>query len=84
MHLYNHDQFLAKMKRADDIFNTAGDKERMEKRLSALVDGRRIMSLRPDVSGTRIGEIKNAVRDFIIAAEFNVSQDVVDKLIMSY
>lgn len=83
LHLYNHDQFLSKMQRADDIYNNAGDKVAMEKRLAAFVDGRRIMTLRPDVSGVGIGAIKDAVRDFIISQDFNVTQEEVDKLILS-
>ncbi len=76
-HLFDKQAFERKMKYVEDLFQKFGDTAAFEAKMGALVNGQMIMALVPGVKGKDIGRIKDAVRDWIIENEFNVTVDQV-------
>jgi tRNA nucleotidyltransferase/poly(A) polymerase len=74
--MYNKQNLDRDMDHADDVLQTFGKKEEFEKKMSAFVDGKLIMSLVPKIHGIDIGKIKDAAREMIIAKSFVV--DVIE------
>ncbi len=81
LHLFDPVEFQKKMDKVEEIFRKFGDTQAFEARMSALIDGKMIVELLPDIKGSTIGFVKNQVRDWIIEHEFNVTADqVLDKI----
>lgn len=72
-HLFDKDTFERKMKYVEDLFNKFGDTAAFEAKMGALINGQMIMALVPGIKGKDIGRVKDAVRDWIIENEFNVT-----------
>jgi hypothetical protein len=77
LHLWNEPAFVARMQRVDEIFVTTQAQEEREARLSALIDGRRIMELRPGTEGKEVGRIKDAIRQVILTRNYQVTPEEV-------
>lgn len=74
------ESFSNDMQRVDQIYKTFGEKEEFERRMAELIDGRLIMQVL-NIQGPEIGRIKNAIREWIIENDFNVTrEDVIEKL----
>ena len=80
--LFEPEKFDKKMAHADTVMQKFGKKEEFEKKMSAKIDGKLIMSLIPGVQGTEIGRIKNAVRDWILEKGFDVTPEEVKAKIL--
>lgn len=74
---FNPEEHANKMSKVEDIASKFGEKQAFEKRMSGYVDGRMIMNILPKIKGTDIGVIKNAVREWIISKDFNVTPEEV-------
>ena len=83
LHLFNPESFAAKMNKADQVFQRYGDAREFEARMSALIDGKLILSLVPGAKGPRVGVIKDAVRDWIVERQFEVTPEQVREKIVS-
>tara|TARA_R110000765_G_scaffold168497_1_gene273556 strand:+ start:28457 stop:29938 length:1482 start_codon:yes stop_codon:yes gene_type:complete len=70
--MYNKQNLDRDMDHADDVLQTFGKKEEFEKKMSAFVDGRMIMSMVQGIKGADIGKIKDAAREMIISRSFDV------------
>jgi tRNA nucleotidyltransferase/poly(A) polymerase len=82
---HDDESFSNKMQKVDHIHKTFGEKEEFEKRMALLIDGKLIMQVLPNVKGPDIGIIKNAMREWIIENDFNVTRDdVIEKLKTEY
>ena len=78
---FDANAYADKMNKVEDIANKFGAKQDFEKRMSGYVDGRMIMNILPKIKGTDIGVVKNAVREWIIAKDFDVQPDEVTEYI---
>lgn len=74
---FDPNEYETRMNKVEDIANKFGAKQDFEKRMSGYVDGRMIMNILPKIKGTDIGIIKNAVREWIITNDFNVTPEEV-------
>lgn len=82
--LFNPDQYNAKIDRVDKLVARLGDKEKFEKRMAQLINGKMIMELLPGIDGKQIGAIKNNIRDWILQKDFNVSAEEIKQKILEY
>jgi tRNA nucleotidyltransferase (CCA-adding enzyme) len=79
--LFDPTKFQQKMDHVEALYQKYGDSKELEARMSALIDGKLIMSVIPGIQGAQIGLTKNAIRDWILDNEFNVTaDDVVNKI----
>ncbi len=81
-HLWNPAAFEQKMAKADQLVAQHAQWLEHEQRISALVDGRLILSLLPTAEGSQVGKIKARVRAVIEARNFQISPDEVRELIL--
>jgi hypothetical protein len=75
MHLWDEPAFTARMQRVEEIFVKAQAEQPREARLSALIDGRRIMDARPDLAGKEVGRVKEVIRGKIEARDYQVTPE---------
>lgn len=81
LHLFNPAEFEAKMAKVEEIFKKFGDTQAFENRMSALINGKMIMDIVPNIEGKKIGKVKNQIRDYIISKQFEVSaEEIVDMI----
>ena len=77
LHLFDEKEYDSKMEHIENLYNTFGKKQEFEKKMSELINGQMIMQIVPGIKGPEIGKIKDAVRQWIVDAQFQVTQDQV-------
>ncbi|MCF7924318.1 MAG: CCA tRNA nucleotidyltransferase [Candidatus Izimaplasma sp.] len=80
----SEDIYNDEMQYIEDLYQQFGNKDQVESKIKSLVDGRKIMQLRPDIKGANIGIVINYIKDYIIENDFQVSQETVNDLIKNY
>lgn len=80
-HLFNPDKYEKRMQKVEDTVKRFGEKEAFEQKMSAIVDGKLIISLIPRIKGKDIGIIKDQAREWVISKEFNVDKKEVAQFI---
>lgn len=65
------------------IYKTFGEKEEYDARMKALVDGRTVMEVRPDLEGDQIGKVIVKAKNFVIEREFKVTKEDVIEFVKS-
>lgn len=81
--LFKPDEFQAKLDYIENLYDKFGATKQFEDRMATLIDGKLIMKVIPTIKGKDIGRIKDAVRQWIVDNDFNVTPEDVKIKILS-
>jgi tRNA nucleotidyltransferase (CCA-adding enzyme) len=84
MHLWDEPAFTARMQRVEELYVKAQAEQERESRLSALIDGRRIMEARPELAGKEVGRVKEVIRGEIVTRDYLVTPEEVAAWILAW
>ena len=79
--LFNPEEFQAKMDYIEDVYKKFGETAEFEAKMATLITGKIIIDLIPGIKGPVIGKIKDAVRQWIVDNDFNVTPSQVEQKI---
>jgi len=82
--LFNEDEFAATITRTEKMVGEFREYLFEKEKISKLIDGRKIINLIPNISGKDIGKVKMFVIDQINKKDYNITDEEINELILTY